>query len=161
SDREGRGPRLPCAGAARRGVRPAAREHLVGPPRRAARGPRGPARVPRPGGGAVSEVRVRQLLGLGQSVWLDYIHRHELRSGVFAAQVRDQGVVGVTSNPTIFQQAIASGDTYDASIERLLGDGLAGPALFERLAIEDIQTACDLLAAEHARSGGLDGRASI
>jgi len=109
----------------------------------------------------VSEVRVRQLLGLGQSVWLDYIHRHELRSGVFAAQVRDQGVVGVTSNPTIFQQAIASGDTYDASIERLLGDGLAGPALFERLAIEDIQTACDLLAAEHARSGGLDGRASI
>ena len=109
----------------------------------------------------MSGVRARELLALGQSVWLDYIHRHELRSGVFAAQVRDQGVVGVTSNPTIFQQAIATGDSYDASIVRLLGDGLAGPALFERLAIEDIQTACDLLAATHAATGGRDGRVSI
>ena len=105
--------------------------------------------------------RARALRDLGQSVWLDYIHRQELASGHFAALVRDQGVVGVTSNPTIFQQAIATGDTYDASIERGLSAGLAGPELFERLAVEDIQAACDQLAAIHAESGGLDGRVSI
>ncbi len=106
-------------------------------------------------------IRARELRELGQSVWLDYIHRQELASGVFAAQVRDQGVVGVTSNPTIFQQALATGDSYDVSIERLLAAGLAGPELFERLAIEDIQTACDLLKPVHEESGGLDGRVSI
>jgi transaldolase len=106
-------------------------------------------------------VRARALRALGQSVWLDYIHRQELASGVFAAQVRDQGVVGVTSNPTIFQQALATGDAYDASIERHLADGHSGPALFERLAVEDIQAACDVLAPVHEESGGLDGRVSI
>jgi len=105
--------------------------------------------------------RARQLRDLGQSVWLDYIHRQELHSGHFAAQVHDQGVVGVTSNPTIFQQALATGDAYDASIERHLAEGHSGPALFERLAIEDIQEACDLLKAVHEESGGLDGRVSI
>ena len=105
--------------------------------------------------------RARELRSLGQSVWLDYIHRQELASGVFAAQVRDQGVVGVTSNPTIFQQALAAGVVYDASIERHLAAGHSGPELFERLEIEDIQTACDLLQPVYQESGGLDGRVSI
>ena len=109
----------------------------------------------------MSPSRARELAALGQSVWLDYIHRQEFDSGVFASQVRDQGVSGVTSNPTIFQQAIAAGGAYDASIERHLAAGLAGPALFERLAVEDIQTACDLLARVHEESGGRDGRVSI
>ncbi|HEY6867699.1 MAG TPA: transaldolase [Candidatus Eisenbacteria bacterium] len=109
----------------------------------------------------MTTVRARQLRDLGQSVWLDYIHRQELVSGHFAAQVRDQGVVGVTSNPTIFQQALATGDTYDASIERHTGDGHAGPALFERLAVEDIQAACDQLQRVWQETGGLDGRVSI
>ena len=94
-------------------------------------------------------------------MWLDYIHRQELASGVFAAQIREQGVVGVTSNPTIFQSALATGDSYDASIERHLAAGHSGPELFERLEIEDIQTACDLLQQVHQESGGLDGRVSI
>ncbi len=106
-------------------------------------------------------VRANTLHELGQSVWLDYIHRQELASGVFAAQVRDQGVRGVTSNPTIFQQALATGDSYDASIEQHLAAGDSGPRLFERLAIEDIQAACDVLATLHRESGGLDGRVSI
>ena len=105
-------------------------------------------------------VRARTLHALGQSVWLDYIHRQELASGVFAAQIRDQGVVGVTSNPTIFQQALAS-EIYDASIERHLAAAPSGPELFERLEIEDIQTACDLLMQVHEETGGLDGRVSI
>ena len=109
----------------------------------------------------MSAPRARELAAIGQSVWLDYIHRQELLSGVFASQVHDQGVSGVTSNPTIFQQAIAEGGAYDASIERHLAAGLAGPALFERLAVEDIQTACDQLADVHAETGGRDGRVSI
>ena len=109
--------------------------------------------------------RAQQLRDLGQSVWLDYIHRRELHSGVFAAQVRDQGVVGVTSNPTIFQQAIGQGPDYDASIERHLaegrGAGAADPVgtLFEWLAVEDVQTACDILRPLFTSTGGLDGPA--
>jgi transaldolase len=113
--------------------------------------------------------RAQQLRSLGQSVWLDYIHRRELGSGVFESQIRDQGVVGVTSNPTIFEQAIGRGQDYDTAIERQLtrsrAPGGPGPGssllLFEALAIEDVQTACDLLAPTFERTGGLDGRVSI
>jgi transaldolase len=105
--------------------------------------------------------RAQQLLDLGQSVWLDYIHRRELRSGVFAAQVRDQGVVGVTSNPTIFQQAIGQGSDYDDAIRAALARHLAGVPLYESLAIEDVQAACDALLPVFEKSGGLDGRVSI
>jgi transaldolase len=112
--------------------------------------------------------RAQQLRNLGQSVWLDYIHRRELLSGVFASQVREEGVVGVTSNPTIFQQAIGQGTDYDAGIaKRLAASRAAGgetesvPALFEALAIEDVQTACDILKPLYEQTGGLDGRVSI
>ena len=73
--------------------------------------------------------RVDQLRALGQSVWLDFIRRSHLLSGEFDRLVREQGVVGVTSNPTIFQQAIAGGDDYDASIRMGVSSGLSGPAL--------------------------------
>jgi transaldolase len=105
--------------------------------------------------------RAQQLLDLGQSVWLDYIHRRELQNGVFAAQVRHQGVVGVTSNPTIFQQAIGQGGDYDEAIRAGLVRGLAGVPLYEALAIEDVQTACDALLPVFERSEGLDGRVSL
>jgi transaldolase len=105
--------------------------------------------------------RAQQLLDLGQSVWLDYIHRRELQSGVFAAQVRDQGVVGVTSNPTLFQQAIGQGGDYDDAIRAGLARDLAGVPLYESLAIEDVQAACDALLPVFVRSAGLDGRVSI
>ena len=105
--------------------------------------------------------RAQQLLDLGQSVWLDYIHRRELRSGVFAAQVRDQGVLGVTSNPTIFQQAIGQSTDYDDAIRAGLARDLAGVPLYESLAIEDVQAACDALLPVFEKSGGLDGRVSF
>jgi transaldolase len=105
--------------------------------------------------------RAQQLLDLGQSVWLDYIHRRELHSGVFATQVRDQGVVGVTSNPTIFQQAIGQGSDYDDAIRERHALRLAGVPLYESLAIEDVQAACDALLPVFGKSGGLDGRVSI
>jgi len=105
--------------------------------------------------------RAEKLLSLGQSVWLDYIRRRDLADGTFEKLVHDSGVVGVTSNPTIFQQAIAAADDYDASLQKLAGEGLSGPALFEALAVEDIQKACDLLKPAAERTAGKDGRASI
>lgn len=105
--------------------------------------------------------RAHQLLDLGQSVWLDFIRRGVLVSGEFDRLVRDEGVVGVTSNPTIFQQAIADSSDYSEAIQRGIAQGLSGAALFEALAVEDVQMACDRLAEVAKRSGGLDGRVSI
>jgi transaldolase len=105
--------------------------------------------------------RAEQLLDVGQSVWLDFIRRGHLRSGEFDAMVRGQGIVGVTSNPTIFQLAIGESDDYDEALRAHTANGLAGPALFETLAVEDIRDACDRLSAVAARTGGRDGRVSI
>jgi transaldolase len=105
--------------------------------------------------------RAEQLLDLGQSIWLDFIRRGPLQSGEFAALVRDHGVVGVTSNPTIFQQAIAQSDDYDKALEPLVAQGLGTAQIFESLAIEDIRLACDALAAVARRSSGMDGRVSL
>ena len=70
--------------------------------------------------------RAHQLLALGQSVWLDFIRRGHLVSGEFDRDVRDAGVVGVTSNPTIFQQAIAGSSDYDAALSEAAARGLEG-----------------------------------
>jgi transaldolase len=105
--------------------------------------------------------RAQQLLAIGQSVWLDFIRRRDLDDGTFAGLVRDAGVVGVTSNPTIFQQAIAGSDDYDASLQRHAAAGLSGPELFEALAIEDIQQACDQLQSVAEATHHRDGRVSI
>jgi transaldolase len=105
--------------------------------------------------------RAEQLLSLGQSVWLDYIRRRDLNDGTFDRLVNDSGVVGVTSNPTIFQNAIANSDDYDESLHQYARKGLSGPELFEALAIEDIQSACDHLRDVFQATGGRDGRVSI
>jgi transaldolase len=105
--------------------------------------------------------RAGQLLDLGQSVWLDFIRRGLLESGEFDALVRDQGVVGVTSNPTIFDQAIGKSHDYDAALKRLIGGGLEGRALFEAIAVEDVAMACDHLRPVYDATGGRDGRVSI
>lgn len=108
----------------------------------------------------MKKTRAEQLLDLGQSVWLDYIRRGQLRSGEFDGLVR-QGVVGVTSNPTIFQLSISQSQDYDLAIQGGAAQGLEGVALFESLAIEDIQDACDRLRPIWERTGGRDGRVSI
>jgi len=105
--------------------------------------------------------RAERLLELGQSVWLDFIRRGHLVSGEFDRLVREAGVVGVTSNPTIFQLAIAESSDYDDALGARIAEGLQGPALFEALAVEDIQMACDRLRTVWERSGGRDGRVSI
>ncbi len=105
--------------------------------------------------------RAQQLLDLGQSVWLDFIRRGPLVSGEFDRQVAEDGVVGVTSNPTIFQQAITKSTDYDEALAAAVAKGLSGEPLFEALAIEDIRMACDHMRSVYDRSHGMDGRVSI
>ena len=105
--------------------------------------------------------RAEQLRFVGQSVWLDFIRRGHLVSGEFEQLVRDHGVVGVTSNPTIFEQAIAKSADYDVALERGVAAGLDPAGLFDALTIEDIQMACDRLSGVFRDTHGLDGRVSI
>ena len=109
----------------------------------------------------MSASRAARLLELGQSVWLDFIRRGHLVSGEFDRMLREDGVVGVTSNPTIFHLAIAQSQDYDAALMERRAGGLQGVALFESLAIEDIQMACDRLHAVFEATAGRDGRVSI
>src|SRR5581483_2248130 len=81
----------------------------------------------------------------GQSPWIDYLSRPFVRDGDLAGLVED-GIVGVTSNPTIFQGAIAEGDTYDDQLRELLAEEDDPKAVFLALAREDIREACDILA---------------
>jgi transaldolase len=105
--------------------------------------------------------RLHQLSELGQSVWIDYLSRDMLRSGELARLHEDDAVVGVTSNPTIFQKAISSGDAYDEQLRREL-DGESDPKeLFLRLAVKDVQDACDVLRSVWDGGGGQDGYVSL
>ncbi len=96
----------------------------------------------------------------GQSVWQDDISRDMLNSGLLQERI-DLGVRGVTSNPTIFQKAIASGSAYDEDIVRLLGYDLAVEEVFQTLAVKDIQDACDLFRPLYDESIGADGFVSL
>ena len=109
----------------------------------------------------MSENPLRELNKLGQSVWLDYIRRRDLLSGEMKRLIDEDGVSGVTSNPTIFEKAIADSDDYDSTITALVGQGLSGAPLFERLEVEDIQTATDLLRPTYDSTHGHDGFVSI
>jgi transaldolase len=108
----------------------------------------------------MTDTSLHQLNGLGQSVWLDSISRDWLDGGDLERMVDELGIVGVTSNPTIFAQALTS-STYDDEIRQLAGDGLDDRDIFERLAVADIQRACDVLAPVAKRTGGVDGKVSI
>jgi transaldolase / glucose-6-phosphate isomerase len=95
----------------------------------------------------------------GQSIWMDNIRRKLLNDGTFQRLIDEKGVVGVTSNPSIFQQAIGNSDDYDETIATFLD--LDAEAIYERLAIEDIQTATDLFRPVYDRTDGLDGYVSL
>src|SRR5437868_15449446 len=80
-----------------------------------------------------------------QSPWLDFIRRNMLEDGGLARYRDDDGIRGVTANPTIFEKAIGAGDDYDAQIAQLVRDGVAPNDLFDQLAITDIRHATDIL----------------
>ena len=101
-----------------------------------------------------------RLHGSGQSLWLDNITRKMLDSGQIARYVEQYSVTGLTSNPSIFDKAIESGD-YDAAIRDRAAHGLAGEELFFELAIEDLRRAADLFLPVHERTDGVDGWVSL
>lgn len=109
----------------------------------------------------MGENPLRELNKLGQSVWQDYIRRGELVSGDLKRLIDEDGLSGVTSNPSIFEKAITGSTDYDESIRKHVGEGLEGARLFEKLAVEDIQKACDLLRATYDATEGRDGYVSI
>src|SRR4051812_43451864 len=109
----------------------------------------------------MSNSRLHQLSELGQSVWIDFLSRQMLQSGQLEQMVEEDAVVGVTSNPTIFQKAISQGNLYDEQIRDLL-DELDDPKeIFWQLAEKDVGDACDLLRSVWDAGKGQDGYVSI
>lgn len=104
--------------------------------------------------------KAQELLERGQSIWIDYIERDFISSGRLAELIR-RGVRGLTSNPTIFQKAIATGTAYDAEIAALAARGLSTPQIYETLAIADIRAAADAFLPLFEESGGADGYVSL
>ena len=98
----------------------------------------------------------------GQSVWLDYISRELVTGSELTRLVAEDNVTGLTSNPTIFEKAIADGTDYDEQIHELLSEGVDDPnEVFLRLAIRDIQHAADTMRPVYERTGGADGYVSL
>jgi transaldolase len=109
----------------------------------------------------MSESRLHKLSELGQSVWIDFLSREMIQTGGLERLMRDDAVVGVTSNPTIFQKAISEGDLYDEQIRALMEELDDPKEIFWRLAETDVGNACDLLRSVWDAGGGKDGYVSI
>ncbi|MGI0071973.1 MAG: bifunctional transaldolase/phosoglucose isomerase [Thermoplasmata archaeon] len=107
--------------------------------------------------------RLADLLARGQSPWLDYIRRSLLTSGELKRMVEQDGITGVTINPTIFDKAIAGSHDYDAPLKQMLARDphLAPAELYERLAVEDVRGAADVLRPVYDRTEGKDGFVSL
>jgi len=104
---------------------------------------------------------LRALRQAGQSVWLDYIHRNLLRSGELRRLVEEDGLAGVTSNPTIFEKAISTSADYDDSLARLRQSKASVTDAYNALVAEDITAACDILRPVFEETGGGDGFVSV
>jgi transaldolase len=104
---------------------------------------------------------LRRLSELGQSVWIDYLSRDLLESGELARLIREDSVVGITSNPTIFEKALANSDAYDEQLRELVPSGLVAKDLFLALACADVAAACDVLRPVWEQTRGRDGYVSI
>ncbi len=102
-----------------------------------------------------------ELQRLGQSLWYDNIDRRLIESGELRRMIDEDGVMGLTSNPTIFDKAISSGAGYDAELSRLVQAGQSPVDIYETLAIEDIRAAADLLRPVYERTNNLDGLVSL
>jgi transaldolase len=109
----------------------------------------------------MGDSRLHRLSALGQSVWIDFLSRNMLRKGELERMMREDAVVGVTSNPTIFQKAISEGDAYDEQLRGVLREERDPKEIFIRLAAKDVGDACDLLRRVWDDGGGQDGYVSI
>src|ERR1700736_2569832 len=103
----------------------------------------------------------KRLHDLGQSLWLDNITREILDNGTLRRYIDDLSVTGLTSNPTIFDEAIGNTSAYDSGIRQKAQSGLAGEELFIELALEDLRRAADLFRPICDRTQGIDGWVSM
>ncbi len=104
--------------------------------------------------------KLDELANLGQSIWFDYIRRSFMTSGDLQALI-DEGLRGITSNPTIFEKAIAGSNDYDEDLNRLTGEGKSVEEIYEALTLDDIRRAADLLRPVYERTEGGDGYVSL
>lgn len=104
---------------------------------------------------------IAQLTALGQSIWYDNIQRRLLESGELAAMIQRGDIRGVTSNPSIFHNAIAKSNDYDSALAPLALAGQTGEQIFWQLAVEDISAACDLFLPLYHETDGADGYVSL
>jgi transaldolase len=103
---------------------------------------------------------LQELHAAGQSIWLDYIDRTMLHNGELARRIRDDSLTGMTSNPTIFEKALAQGTAYDAQLKDAAGDRTAWQ-MFELVETDDVRTACDIFRPVYDATKGHDGFVSI
>lgn len=102
-----------------------------------------------------------ELLDCGQSYWLDNLTRKKISSGEITKRVKEQGLRGITSNPSIFNKAIIGSEDYDLQIKELVNAGKTIEQIYDALTIKDVQDACDILAPVYQASKGLDGFVSL
>jgi transaldolase len=108
----------------------------------------------------MTENILRDLHAAGQSIWLDSIDRSMLKNGELERRIRDEALTGMTSNPTIFQKALGSGNEYDEQLTNA-DEGLSSWELFELVETTDVRDACDLFAGVFSSTRGADGYVSI
>src|SRR5215210_4215460 len=107
------------------------------------------------------ESNLHKLSALGQSVWIDYLSRDLLETGELERKMKEDAVVGVTSNPTIFQKALSQGSRYDAQLREVVESGEDdAKEVFLQLSSHDVGAACDLLRRVWDEGEGLDGYVS-
>jgi transaldolase len=102
-----------------------------------------------------------QIPSFGQSIWLDYIRRNFISSGELKAMIDNDDLRGVTSNPAIFEEAIAHSDDYTDAIAKLAKQGLSSEEIFLNIAVEDVQSAADVFKEVYEKTNGLDGYVSL
>lgn len=109
----------------------------------------------------ISSLPSVELYKAGQGPWLDTISRKLLRSGTLRSYIENSGLLGVTSNPSIFQQAISQGEGYEADIQRLLGRGASTLEVYDALTLADIRETCDLFRPVFEQTNGEHGFVSL
>jgi transaldolase len=109
----------------------------------------------------MTNANLRALTDAGVSIWLDDLSRDRLETGNLAQLIEEKSVVGVTSNPSIFQVAMSQGDRYNADLARLAAAGKSVDEIVFELTTQDVRDACDLFLPTFERTDGVDGRVSI
>ncbi len=104
--------------------------------------------------------RLQKLNDAGQSIWLDFIDREMLRNGELERRIAEDALTGMTSNPTIFEKAMAEGTAYDEQLASAPGN-LSAWDRFELIETDDVRSACDIFEPVYTRTGGADGFVSI